>query len=241
MFVFFCVAFVVQKSSLLLLSRKIGNKEAENDENRSKSNVCKSNFGRLGHASSMVKIANLDDKTTIENNSIKNAAVQQTTKAHRRQHSCPIPINDNQTTIINNKPKEPARILQRLISDDNNVDNRILKTANVIDYIHELQNFYDSNLLDKENSHFLIADLAINTIEFLKEKELKNSTDKVSLNKIVSGRFSEYGIGFCKYICIKLAPPNYQRTRPVWMEINLICESFISNRFQTNTSIYHCL
>jgi hypothetical protein len=54
-----------------------------------------------------------------------------------------------------------------------------------MDYIHELQNFYDTNLLDKENSHFLIADLTVSTIELLKEKEERHLAKTVdSKNKV---------------------------------------------------------
>ena len=113
-----------------------------------------------------------DDQINVKNVRINN---------HRRLHSCPIilpspvePVVEQSSTMFDLEMSETSNnselVEQYENCEDEDGDSLVFKKYSILDYISSMQNFYDRNLLDKENCHFLLADLAINSIELLKNK-----------------------------------------------------------------------
>ncbi|CAF0724176.1 unnamed protein product [Brachionus calyciflorus] len=114
------------------------------------------------------------------------------TNGHRRIHSYPIQLSrrdlkldDFSETLVTEETVE-HNLIEHFLNDRVNdtesplIENNPLMDANVFDFINELQQKCECSPLDRENSHFLMADLAIATSELIKSQQDTNPKPKTS-------------------------------------------------------------
>jgi hypothetical protein len=105
---------------------------------------------------------------------------------HRRLHSCPILLPSEyiecKSTLklkeeIEVEEEEEPQIFDLELDSIKENKNDLFNKYSILDNINSQQNYYERNLLDKENCHFLIADLAISSIELMKRDEIESDDD----------------------------------------------------------------
>ena len=112
-------------------------------------------------------------------------------------NSVDIEIDENKAT--QNKELEIEEQVKNKFKQKENEENMLFQNINVFDFIHSVQLNFESSQLDKENSHFIIADLAIASNELIKTQKLlteanyfpysndsSNQNYPISINRVVS-------------------------------------------------------
>ena len=116
---------------------------------------------------------NLLKKNSLLNNTLP-AAQESTINTIEESKIPKIVLNDdfkNQNDlekVEQNKPCEESLLLE----DNQNNNNELLEKTTIFDFIHSVQLQSECSQLDKENSHFIMADLAIASNELIKTNEL---------------------------------------------------------------------
>ena len=132
---------------------------------------------------------------------------------HRRLHSCPIILpaiesttaaysenvefgeNQNSQTIFDLEiqdlkvnvveNQEDTKSIKETKNEEEQQEDCLFDKYSILEYINSQQIYYDRNLLDKENCHFLVADLAISSIELMKRSEEDETrTEHVQMRNI---------------------------------------------------------